>query len=289
MSNARKSFMTSQIKDVADAETIAECLGLDIQRKGNKISILCPSHDDQHHGSCFLTRKGFRCYACGARGDIIDLVQLANHSSFQEACEFICDIYGSACDFCTETLIPRKKLLDDFSLKLIGLERDSDYERVYITKAIIDDPIDPDLVLEPGERLKWEPSGSDKVPDRYILERLVSTNPLRDLLEHDETAYHELIARKAKEAAIKYRSMIRFAQNPVKVFDELDHDPEMLAMMYVCESVCREIGPAAWIREMEHYIRKCEDIRIEHSKGHTSTYSSKRNVFGKLSSSGVSI
>lgn len=278
-----------ELKSIADPETVAECLGIDTRRRGKGVSILCPCHDDRHYGSCYLTRDGFRCYACGATGDIITLTQIVNNSSFVEACTFISDIYGIDLSSNSMKRPRRKKLLDDESLKLIGLARDPENERVYIDLAVLDAPLGADIVLQPGQRLKWEPSGSYRKPDQYILQELISSNPLRDLLENDEPAYHDLIARKAGEAAEKYRSMIQCAQNPARFIEE---HPEDYFFILGCCTVLAETGAANWIRVMENCIRQCENIRIEHSRIQKATPTSKKpsykNVFGKLSSSGIS-
>lgn len=277
------------IKAIADPETVAECLGIDTKRRGKNISILCPCHDDRHYGSCYLTEKGFKCYACGASGDVIALAQHARNCSFIDACEYVGDIYGIKTD--TTTPAPkRKKLLDGKYLRLIGLAPKN--EKVYVDKAIYDAPIDPDFPLKNGQRLKWIPASSENEPDHYVLQEVATANPLRDLLETDETEYHALICRKASEAAEKYREMIKFAQNPARFFDECDHTPETLLMMYGSEIVCREVGKLPWIREMENRIRQCENLRIEHSGIHKETAPKPKiplgSVFGKLKRSGIS-
>lgn len=277
------------IKAVADPETVAECLGIDTKRRGKNLSILCPCHDDQHYGSCYLTRKGFKCYACGASGDVMDLVQRTKNCSFLEACEYVGDIYGIKTDVSIPTP-KRKKLLDSKYLSLIGLNPDT--EKVYIDKAIIDAPIDPDFQLGPGQRLKWFPSGSDSEPDYYVLQEVASSNPLRDLLETDEAEYHALICRKASEAADTYRDMIKFVQNPARFFNEHCHSPKSMLMMYCSELVCREVGMLPWIHEMERRIRQCENLRIEHSSVQKDVTTREKiplgSVFGKLKRGGIS-
>lgn len=279
-----------EIKAIADVDTVAEYLGLEMQRHGRRMSILCPSHLDRHHGSCFLTKNGYKCYSCGASGDVIALVQAVNNCSFPDACEYIADIYGIKPSASVDGKTKRKKLLDSKYLSLIGLG--AEQERLYIDRAIIPAPINPDFPLEPGQRLKWFPADSEDQEDYYVLQELVSSNPLRDLLETDEAEYHALICRKATEAADMYRNLLKYAQNPSKAFEECRDSVQNLAMMYGAEIVCREVGILPWIREMETRIRQCENLRIEHSSIHEPKRRESeiplRSVFGKLKRGGIS-
>ena len=58
--------------------TAVEYLGIETRRCGSSLSILCPSpdHNDQHYGSCMLTRGGTfcKCYACGKHFNALDLI-----------------------------------------------------------------------------------------------------------------------------------------------------------------------------------------------------------------------
>ncbi len=52
-----------------DPMDIVSAIGIKYQQMHNKVSILCPSHDDSHFGSCYITPKGYYCFACGAKGN----------------------------------------------------------------------------------------------------------------------------------------------------------------------------------------------------------------------------
>jgi DNA primase len=49
---------------------------LPLRRAGNKFKALCPFHDD-HNPSLELNpeRQSFKCWSCGAGGDIFDFVK----------------------------------------------------------------------------------------------------------------------------------------------------------------------------------------------------------------------
>lgn len=65
---------------------VAERLGLRVERR----KCLCPFHDDHHASLTFNLRKNsYRCFACGASGDAIDLTMKMLSRSFPEACRWL--------------------------------------------------------------------------------------------------------------------------------------------------------------------------------------------------------
>ena len=67
-------------------EGVAERLGLRVTRH----KCLCPFHDDHHASLSFsLRRNTFRCFACGAHGNVIDLAMRLLNKSFLEACRWL--------------------------------------------------------------------------------------------------------------------------------------------------------------------------------------------------------
>ncbi|MBR5964369.1 MAG: hypothetical protein IK000_09530 [Bacteroidaceae bacterium] len=69
-------------------EGVAERLGLHVSRH----TCLCPFHDDHHASLSFSTRRNtFRCWACGAKGDTIDLVMRHTGKTFPDACRWLAD------------------------------------------------------------------------------------------------------------------------------------------------------------------------------------------------------
>ena len=67
-------------------EGVAERLGLRVTRH----KALCPFHDDHHASLSFSTRRNsFRCFACGAHGNAIDLVMRYLRKDFKEACRWL--------------------------------------------------------------------------------------------------------------------------------------------------------------------------------------------------------
>lgn len=82
-------YNLKSIKEDLSCVDAAESLGIKIQKRGNNISMLCPAHNDKHFGSCFCYDAKWKCYACGAGGDVFSLIHEAtgytNSELFEEA------------------------------------------------------------------------------------------------------------------------------------------------------------------------------------------------------------
>ena len=67
-------------------EEVAENLGIGIVRH----MALCPFHNDKHPSLHFdLKKNRYKCFACGASGNVIDLVMRYNNMEFMEAINWI--------------------------------------------------------------------------------------------------------------------------------------------------------------------------------------------------------
>jgi DNA primase len=68
---------------------------LPLRRAGSKFKALCPFHDD-HHPSLELNpeRQSFKCWSCGAGGDVFDFVQGYEHVAFPEALRMLAERAG---------------------------------------------------------------------------------------------------------------------------------------------------------------------------------------------------
>ena len=84
----------SAIKNAVDiVALVGESLTL--RRVGNKYKALCPFHDD-HNPSLELNpeRQSYKCWSCGAGGDIFDFVKNYEHVDFAEALRMLADRAG---------------------------------------------------------------------------------------------------------------------------------------------------------------------------------------------------
>jgi hypothetical protein len=178
-----------QLKEKADPILVAEALGIQMRKSGKRVEILCPSHNDKHFGSCFLTKTGYKCFACGAAGDVYRMVQAARHVEFPEAVEFIADLYGGLKKYKLEDFKDawRPKIISVDECKTIGIINKPVYRKI-------------------GEMYNDTPeynSGGFKTEivfesifennTRYAIYELIEQNPMRALYESDKDAYATLI------------------------------------------------------------------------------------------------
>ncbi|WP_165227197.1 DNA primase [Aquisphaera insulae] len=72
---------------------------LQLRRMGSKYKALCPFHDD-HNPSLEVNpeRQSFKCWSCGAGGDVFDFVMNRDHVDFPEALRMLADRAGIVLD-----------------------------------------------------------------------------------------------------------------------------------------------------------------------------------------------
>ena len=91
------AFLDSLIR--SDLPKIAEGCGLTILRAGKSPKALCPFHEDhdpslRFHVSATSGRQFYKCFACQAHGDAIDLVKKLRNCEFNEAVAQIASFLG---------------------------------------------------------------------------------------------------------------------------------------------------------------------------------------------------
>ena len=195
MKSKKVKYDIDAIKDAADPEGVASAIGMDLKKYGRRISVLCPAHDDRHHGSCFLTESGCHCYSCGKSMDVIDMVQFVCDITFTEALGMIADLCGGRDRFVISGKAEEKfSIISRADMKLIGIFNSP----VYAVKTTV-----PDYTVPPrkkGLRYTWYPAEKVGDEDYYLVEECVQKNPLGYLANNDRAVYYELIRGKAFEA-----------------------------------------------------------------------------------------
>lgn len=83
------------IKNAVDIVSLVADYGLPSHRIGNQLKALCPFHDD-HTPSLVLNpeRQSYKCWACGAGGDVFAFVQEFDKVDFPEAVRMLADRAG---------------------------------------------------------------------------------------------------------------------------------------------------------------------------------------------------
>ena len=85
-----------------------------LRRVGTKFKALCPFHDD-HNPSLEVNpeRQSYKCWSCGAGGDVFDFVQKIEHVEFPEALRMLADRAGVVLESPPITSTPRGPLKSD--------------------------------------------------------------------------------------------------------------------------------------------------------------------------------
>ena len=93
-SDATKAAIKNAVDIVA---LVSEYLPL--RRAGSKFKALCPFHDD-HNPSLEINpeRQSFKCWSCGAGGDVFDFVKNYEHVDFPEAMRMLAERAGIVLD-----------------------------------------------------------------------------------------------------------------------------------------------------------------------------------------------
>jgi DNA primase len=91
------TFDTGLISRIQQANDIVDVIGehLALKRKGREMVGLCPFHDD--HRPSFNVNPGkqiFKCFACGAGGDVVKFIQMRENLSFPQALRRLADRAG---------------------------------------------------------------------------------------------------------------------------------------------------------------------------------------------------
>lgn len=83
-------FDSSTISRIQESNDITEVVSehLSLQKKGKELVGLCPFHND-HKPSLYVNpiKQIFKCFACGAGGDVIKFVQLRENLNYPQALE----------------------------------------------------------------------------------------------------------------------------------------------------------------------------------------------------------
>ena len=192
-----KTISKALIKEQVSILDAVEALGIPTRKKGRRISILCPCHDDRHFGSCFLYNNRFHCYACNEQGDVIDLVQKKLGLDFQDTLNWFSDNFNGCFEYSEENLkkikkVSRKKafieelMLDDEALMKIGLIN----KPVKVIKKQTDYKYND---LRAGETLNTDNNGNV-----FVLSTVIK-DPFRRLFIEDFPMYKYIVNNAIKQ------------------------------------------------------------------------------------------
>ena len=90
-------FDQLEVGKIQQANDIADVVGehVSLAKKGREMVGLCPFHDD-HRPSMYVNsaKQIFKCFACGAGGDVFKFVQLIENLTFPQAVERLAERAG---------------------------------------------------------------------------------------------------------------------------------------------------------------------------------------------------
>lgn len=187
--------------EAADTLLVAEHIGLEIKRTGSRRSILCPAHNDRHFGNCVLTEHGFRCFACGGHGSVIDLVMLSENVPLVEAMGIVADCCGGREYYQTDEKgpLPEHQVIGEGTRAFLGIHNRP------VDKLLPADPEDEDSFYD----------YSVVTGELCRLRRVrISSSPLSDLMESDWEGYRGLILGKAREKYDFYTGLLDRLRHP---------------------------------------------------------------------------
>jgi len=171
----------TKLMNDANAETVAEYIGIRIQYKGNRKYILCPGHknrlgkDDRKIGNCVLADHGYRCFACGETVGLVQMVMEQTGCSKGEAFGIIGDAMGG------------RDLYQDDATQKSGIKG-------------------------PKERLTKEELDLLGITVGYncsiITDNGMASDGLTVLYEEDREVYYSLLLKRAKDTVSSYRQLL---------------------------------------------------------------------------------
>ena len=96
---------------------VADKLGFKLKGLGDEgRRALCPYHDDKHPSLHFSKKKGiFKCFVCGAKGDLFKLVMDARNCTFVEACQWLINEFHVVIVLNTNLTNPTNKKISEIS------------------------------------------------------------------------------------------------------------------------------------------------------------------------------
>ena len=93
----KKVISQQQIDEIIERNDIGDVIGeyVKLERKGSGYSGLCPFHNEKTPS--FSVHEGkqiFKCFGCGAGGNVVNFIMRAENLSYPEALEFLAERAG---------------------------------------------------------------------------------------------------------------------------------------------------------------------------------------------------
>lgn len=151
-----------QIQQVKEATDIVDVISsfLSLQRKGSGFVGICPFHDDRHPSMRVNPNKQtFKCFVCGAGGDVFEFLQQYEQMAFTEAVRWCAQRAGIQIEITEQTLEEVQKAQRMDAMRIAIETSAAFFSRIYRK---------PKLTWKNADMLRtimfWRPSVWDMLP-----------------------------------------------------------------------------------------------------------------------------
>lgn len=185
MEATKNGTLSDAIALVSTADII-DTFEIPSKTRRGRTYLLCPGHDDQHFGSCYVDKKddGYYCYVCGKHVRKWDMVVQLCGGNGSVAREWFFKMSG---------LSPTEERRDDPYKRVITLIR-------RLEKHINNKVVHNDLYACE----KVESSYGRYVGGEYVYSELAVTNPLLNLYKTDKDAFKHVVRKALKAKMTKF-------------------------------------------------------------------------------------
>lgn len=159
---------------------------------GKRASMLCHRHNDKRSGNFIIDSAGYKCFACGAHGDSLDLIMETLNCKRPDGIKVLLSIAGKS-DSYEEDYTPM--VLSQKECALIGLNNEKVITPSKYTTELPGHDSEDNRELTETDIATVE---SDNVC--YIVYKVADKSPLLTLKQSSEWQYKQLIQRYAEQA-----------------------------------------------------------------------------------------
>ncbi len=196
------------IYESLSGEDVAEKLGLGVEYHNGQAECLCPAadHDDKNFGSCKITAKGCRCFACNRTFSLEKMVQekrgIPNtRQGYLETLKILAGFAGISPE---EKAVPHARITLPFSdeqLSFIGLNTKPAYVH-NLTRISAKKP-----VIKKNGKIRHVKSVRD-ASGNYLLPGSSEKFSLLALYKEDKETFYDMVSGKIDEKLEKINTML---------------------------------------------------------------------------------
>lgn len=205
-------FQEDDKMELIDAVTplqAVEYLGIETQRRGQNISILCPApeHNDRHFGSCMIEHHGrtCKCYACGRRLTSLSILMLAGGYTLYDAMCILAEISGMSDKFEASKKENQKRIHQKSKTVPLQTRRMLNLSTNSHIKAVLN-------------AVQTRPESGNCIRDNngdYVILNSVLWNPWTELCQQEPETADWLIRNKCEEKMLQLDYLIHQLKNPM--------------------------------------------------------------------------